>query len=184
MLPLGVADSAYHFTNLAQASHSINLLGPRGPGGPAGPCGQNARACRRFERGEVLRHCIHGELVNCRFQFEKRRQLFIRTHNKNVFRRRDARRQSRSFALRNPTLRGSPNSIRLCAAIVATVRQHESAHLPRQAPGPVIVWRWGQVQRSMGTAISEQREARIIRTNTQPLTIAAMRVSKTNATLI
>ena len=27
-----------------------------------------------------LRHCIHRELVNRRFQFQKRSQLFIRTH--------------------------------------------------------------------------------------------------------
>jgi hypothetical protein len=29
----------------------------------------------------VLRHRIHGELVNCRFQFQERRQLFIGMHN-------------------------------------------------------------------------------------------------------
>jgi hypothetical protein len=30
---------------------------------------------------KLLRHCIHCELANCRFQFQKSRQLFIRTHN-------------------------------------------------------------------------------------------------------
>ncbi len=29
-----------------------------------------------------LRHCIHRELVNCRFKFQKRGQLFISVHDK------------------------------------------------------------------------------------------------------
>src|SRR5882724_8036148 len=49
-----------------------------------------------------------------RFQFQKRRQLFIRTAQRNAFRRRDGRQQSRSFVLQHPKLRPSPSSIQLC----------------------------------------------------------------------
>src|SRR4029077_1560040 len=49
-----------------------------------------------------------------RFEFQEPSQLFIRVHNKNAFRRRDARQQSRLFALRNQRLKRSRSSIQLC----------------------------------------------------------------------
>jgi hypothetical protein len=49
-----------------------------------------------------------------RFEFHKRSQLFIGTHNKPAFRRSDARQQSRLFARENPRLTHSPNSNQLC----------------------------------------------------------------------
>jgi hypothetical protein len=45
--------------------------------------------------------------TNCPFQFHKRRQLFIRVQ-RNAFRRRGVRQQSRSSALHDPKLRRSP----------------------------------------------------------------------------
>jgi hypothetical protein len=51
---------------------------------------------------------------NRRFQFDKRYQLIIRTHNGTLYWRRDAHEQSRLFARVRPKLLRSPNSIRLC----------------------------------------------------------------------
>ena len=34
-----------------------------------------------FKEWELLRHCIHCELVNCRFQFQERSQQFIRAND-------------------------------------------------------------------------------------------------------
>ena len=34
--------------------------------------------------GDVLRYCIQREFVNRPFQFQKRRQLFIRAHNETL----------------------------------------------------------------------------------------------------
>jgi hypothetical protein len=51
--------------------------------------------------------------ANRRFKFQERCQLLIGVHNKNALLRRDARRQSRSFAPARPSLTRSPNSIRL-----------------------------------------------------------------------
>jgi hypothetical protein len=56
-----------------------------------------------------LRHCIHRELVNCRFQFHKRSQLFIGSNNETLSVVNGVRLQSRSFARRNQSLRHSPN---------------------------------------------------------------------------
>jgi hypothetical protein len=51
--------------------------------------------------------------ANHRFEFQKRTQLFVRTHNETAFRRRDARQQSRSFVLGNQRLRRNPSSNRV-----------------------------------------------------------------------
>jgi hypothetical protein len=42
------------------------------------------------------------------FKFKKRSQLFVRTVQRNAFRRRDARLQSRLFVARNPKLPPCP----------------------------------------------------------------------------
>src|SRR5438067_3323824 len=52
-------------------------------------------------------------IPNRRFEFHKRSQLFIRTHNETLDRRHDARQQSRSFAPQNQGLIHSPNSSQL-----------------------------------------------------------------------
>ena len=52
--------------------------------------------------------------ANRRFSSSKRSQLLIWHAQRNAFRRRDARLQSRSFARWNQSLRRSPNSNRLC----------------------------------------------------------------------
>jgi hypothetical protein len=48
-----------------------------------------------------------------RFQFQKRSQDFIRTHNETLSIVAMCVQQSRLFALQNPRLKPSPNSIRL-----------------------------------------------------------------------
>ena len=52
--------------------------------------------------------------TNCPFQFQKRSQLFIGTHNETLPVAAIARQQSRLFARRNQRLRPSLSSIRLC----------------------------------------------------------------------
>jgi hypothetical protein len=49
-----------------------------------------------------------------RFKFQKNRQHFIRVHNETPSRRHDARLQSRLSFPRNPLLKHSPNSNRIC----------------------------------------------------------------------
>jgi len=52
-------------------------------------------------------------LLDSRFQFDKRRQLFHPHAQRNIFRHRGARRRSRLFDRLNQSLRRSPNGIRL-----------------------------------------------------------------------
>jgi hypothetical protein len=50
----------------------------------------------------------------CDLEVKDEGQLFFRTQNETLSHRRDVRLQSRSFALRNQSLRRNPNSNRLC----------------------------------------------------------------------
>jgi hypothetical protein len=61
-------------------------------------------------------------LPNHRFQFQKRRQLLIRPHNKTLFRRRDARQQQKSCAGANRRLThgSTPFALLRLSAIIST----------------------------------------------------------------
>jgi hypothetical protein len=62
----------------------------------------------RFIRSARSASSTIAASANRRFEFEKRSQLFIRTHNETLFRCRDARLQSRLFAPSRSTAAPTP----------------------------------------------------------------------------
>src|SRR5882672_4822014 len=68
------------------------------------------------------------------FEFDKRSQLLIRTHNETLFRRRDARRQSRLFAPYQ-RLRAQPKSQRRLLKLQAITVTHS---ISRSSPTDVF----------------------------------------------
>ena len=58
------------------------------------------------------------------FEFHKRSQLFVSAAQRNAFRRRGVRQQSRLFAIRNQWLRPSPSSNRRFLRLSAIISQY------------------------------------------------------------